>query len=384
MDIVTAFVKGFEDYDVVTLQNTIKFAKKKNQSVLPVMINTYGGSVYGLFQMIDSLEASGLKIITILNGFAMSAGAFLFAYGSERYMSKNSTIMIHEASFFAIGKQKEIDSVSSHVSELNDKAFALLDKGANQPEGYFKDLYYKSNNGADLYLNSEEALNHGLVSDIRIPDLQELISKEKNPNPLSEYQNFKLLMELSNQNILPIKEVKVLDIKALMSSLTSEQQAPITALQSELVNTKNDLLTANNTVSELNQKLSSKDNEINQLKVEHENKLAEIVAEQDRDFINNLIAKKQIAQADVENELKTLKSLSLIPEAKKAYKEKLIKASKVVEGEIPENGERDFDLSGVGDELKGIKAYASKNNIDITTVSGYQEARNGYIKSIKG
>ena len=40
MDIVTAFVKGFEDYDVVTLQNTIKFAKKKNQSVLYVFIYT--------------------------------------------------------------------------------------------------------------------------------------------------------------------------------------------------------------------------------------------------------------------------------------------------------------------------------------------------------
>ena len=86
MDIITGVVRGFEEWDVLALQNTINRAKSKNQSVLPIMINTHGGSVYGLFQMVDSLKASELKIVTILNGVAMSAGAFLFACGEERYM----------------------------------------------------------------------------------------------------------------------------------------------------------------------------------------------------------------------------------------------------------------------------------------------------------
>ncbi len=40
MDIVTAVVRGFEDHDVLSLQNTINRAKSKNQSVLPVMIDS--------------------------------------------------------------------------------------------------------------------------------------------------------------------------------------------------------------------------------------------------------------------------------------------------------------------------------------------------------
>lgn len=364
MDIVTAFIRSFEEWDVLALQNTINKAKQKKQSVLPIMINSYGGSVYGLFQMIDSLDASGLKIVTILNGFAMSAGAFLFARGDERYMSANSTIMIHEASFFAIGKQKEIESVTNHVKELNDKAFALMDLKANKPDNYFKDLYYKENKGADTYLNAQQSLEHGLVTEIRIPDLQELITKEKSSNILSEYQNFKLLMDLSNENIKPIKEVKTLDLKTIMSSLTAEQQAPILALQSELSTAKSELLTINASVSSLTQKISEKETEIVQIKTEHEKQLSEIEDKQDKDFINSLVAKKQLAQADVDSELKTLKSLSAIPEAKKSYKDKLIKASSVVGGEIPNNGENEFDLSGSNPEDK-LNIIAKKNNLDL-------------------
>ncbi len=119
--------------------------------------------------MIDSLNASGLKIVTILNGVAMSAGAFLFSIGEERYMSANSTMMIHETGFGAFGKHKEIQSVTNHVTEMNDKLFALLDKNAGKSDGYFKDLYYVQNKGADTYLKSEQALEHGLVTEIRIP-----------------------------------------------------------------------------------------------------------------------------------------------------------------------------------------------------------------------
>ena len=379
MDIVTAVVRGFEDWDVSALQNAITRAKSKNQSVLPVMVDSYGGSVYGLFKMIDSLNSSGLKIVTILNGVAMSAGAFLFSIGEERYMSANSTMMIHEAGFMAIGKHKEIQSVTNHVTEMNDKLFALLDKNSNQPDGYFKDLYYVKNQGADTYLKAEQALEHGLVTEIRIPEAKEIINKQKSINSISEYQNFMSLMAYSEpENHISIepKEVKTLDLNAVLGTLSDEQKKPITELTASLTQKQTELDTVTS-------KLTEKDNEINSLKTSYENKINSMIANQDKEFVESLLANHQLRRFEVEKEIKVLSSLSSVPEAKEAYKEKLAKLSKVVEGEIPDNGEREHNFDSSANVIDGIKAYAEKNKIDMTTSDGYQKATAGYKKGVK-
>lgn len=376
---VTATVNNFYDFDVDMLQASIDKALKENQKVLPIMINSYGGSVYNCFRMIDMLNASGLKIVTIVNGFAMSAGAVLFAMGDERYASENSTIMIHEASSMNWGKNSEMKAYGKHIEELNNKLFTILDSKTNQKTGFFQELINKNNN-ADLFLNSSEAKNYGLVTEIKIPSQEEIFNETFVAR--SPYENMRILAQYSyNDSFEPKKPEAVkkvtnsiknkgvkMDLKELLASLTDEQKAPIEALQNQITAKNEELLNVSNV-------LKLKETEIAEIKAAHEKKLAEIEASNDKSFLDGLKANFQLKQADYDEELKVLASFGSNTVAKEAYKKKMSQAPKVVAGAI-ENHKEEQDFTAKGNDYASkLEVVAKKHGYDLKTVNGMQDAQ---------
>ena len=73
-------------------------AKKSKQDIIPVVIDSYGGSVYALLSMIDAIDHCKIPIATIVEGKAMSCGAVLFTCGAEghRYVGPHATVLIHD------------------------------------------------------------------------------------------------------------------------------------------------------------------------------------------------------------------------------------------------------------------------------------------------
>ena len=376
---VTATVNNFYDFDVDMLQASIDKALKENQKVLPIMINSYGGSVYNCFRMIDMLNASGLKIVTIVNGFAMSAGAVLFAMGDERYASENSTIMIHEASSMNWGKNSEMKAYGKHIEELNNKLFTILDSKTNQKTGFFQELINKNNN-ADLFLNSSEAKNYGLVTEIKIPSQEEIFNETFVAR--SPYENMRILAQYSyNDSFEPKKPEAVkkvtnsiknkgvkMDLKELLASLTDEQKAPIEALQNQITAKNEELLNVSNV-------LKLKEVEVSDLKAVHEKKLAEIEASNDKSFLDGLKANFQLKQSDYDEELKVLASFGSNTLAKEAYKKKMSQAPKVVAGAIENHKEEQNFTNKGNDYASKLEVVAKKHGYDLKTVNGLQDAQ---------
>lgn len=376
---VTATVNNFYDFDVDMLQASIDKALKENQKVLPIMINSYGGSVYNCFRMIDMLNASGLKIVTIVNGFAMSAGAVLFAMGDERYASENSTIMIHEASSMNWGKNSEMKAYGKHIEELNNKLFTILDSKTNQKTGFFQELINKNNN-ADLFLNSSEAKNYGLVTEIKIPSQEEIFNETFVAR--SPYENMRILAQYSyNDSFEPKKPEAVkkvtnsiknkgvkMDLKELLASLTDEQKAPIEALQNQITAKNEELLNVSNV-------LKLKEVEVSDLKAVHEKKLAEIEASNDKSFLDGLKANFQLKQSDYDEELKVLASFGSNTLAKEAYKKKMSQAPKVVAGAIENHKEEQNFTNKGNDYASKLEVVAKKHGYDLKTVNGMQDAQ---------
>ena len=400
MEYISASVNDFDNWTVSRLKLAIVEAKKKNQKTLPVMINSPGGSVYHLLQMIDELDASGLNIVTIVNGIAMSAGAILFSVGKKRYLSKNSTVMIHDASYFAMGKHSDVTSLVTHVDDVEGRLYEMMNSQSGQPEGYYQNLVQK-NNGADLYLNSDQALEHGLATDIGIPSMYEVLNFRPENNTTqkvySEYEKVQLLMQyvpnadLNKENGLEgesspannltnFREDSPVDLKTILASLNDEQKKPIVALQSALDNAKTEL-------NNFSTRLTEKEQEITTITGSYEKKLTDLVAEQDNEFIDRLLANHQLTRVEAEKEKEALAELSDKPKAKASYKERLAKSAKLVEGEIPNNGEGQADLSSLTSEdatIKAVKDFCKKNNItfDENSSSSVRSAFKAYSKSL--
>lgn len=162
-----------------------KFAEDMNravcveQPVIPILIDSYGGQVYALMSMIDTIKQTKTPVATVVMGKAMSCGAVLTTCGAEgmRFCAPNATIMIHDVSSFEMGKNEEIKAGAKEVERLNDSIYKVMGNNCGHGDKYFWDIV-QAKGRADWYLDAAEAKQHNVVNHLRIPDFKvKLVAK---------------------------------------------------------------------------------------------------------------------------------------------------------------------------------------------------------------
>jgi ATP-dependent Clp protease protease subunit len=420
MNLVTLEISSFYDDSVRYLKASIDKAKSNNQKILPILVNSYGGSVMNLFRMIDLINSSDLEIITICHGVAMSAGAVLFAMGKKRYISENSNIMIHDVGFFAYGKHSEVKSSTDFAGSQQDKAYSILDSAAKKETGFFENLV-KENKGADLYLSADKSLEIGLATDKGIPSTDQLLGLNTEAKRNTPYQNFKILMEyssesrqsfdnennqnqneksksnLTNQSILsndlnnckseskpkdnkPKKEGQRVShtIESLLNELDEDKKKPVLNLQAQVSE-------LSKSFADLNKKNQDLSSQLTSIQEKYEQEMKKISEDQDKDFISSLIKDFKLSKKDEDKELKMLSQLSSIPEVKATYKEKLLSMSKIVPDPMPTNGERNYQFEDKPTTAQSrMEQIAKEKGLDMSKTRDVEKVMSIYAKEIGG
>lgn len=142
----------------------------QQQSIVPVVIDSFGGDVYSLLSMIAEIQASEHTIATIVKGKAMSAGSFLAACGTPgyRFCDPEATYMIHEVSSMTWGKVSDLKADTEETDRLNKRLFRILADRCGQEAEYFLDQVHTKRH-ADWFLSAPQAKRHGLVDHVRLP-----------------------------------------------------------------------------------------------------------------------------------------------------------------------------------------------------------------------
>jgi ATP-dependent Clp protease protease subunit len=151
----------------------IQRAEQNKQSVIPVVIDSYGGQVYALLSMVDAIKRCKKPVATIAMGKAMSCGSILLSCGAEgmRYISPNATVMIHDVSSITMGKVEELKADANEASRLNKLVFEMMARNCGQDASYFLNLVHERGH-ADWYLTAEDCIAHKLVNHIRVPEFK--------------------------------------------------------------------------------------------------------------------------------------------------------------------------------------------------------------------
>lgn len=145
-------------------------ARLSGQDIIPITIDSYGGDVYALMSCLDAVDACSLPVATIVEGKAMSAGAFLFAYGKQghRYVAPGATLMYHSAQYFAYGKHEEIKNSAKAIEFLQKRMFERVSKRIGKPLDWL-DQKLMEQRHLDWYLSPEEAVELGFANHIGVP-----------------------------------------------------------------------------------------------------------------------------------------------------------------------------------------------------------------------
>lgn len=142
------------------------------QEILPVCIDTPGGCLYSLMGIIDAMEECSVKLATVVESKAMSAGAVLVTCGDRkhRYMGKNATMMLHSASGGLQGTLEEVETNAREMKRLDNLANEIMDKNCGKKKGFFTEK--TKQNGPEWFISAKEAKKLGLIKHIGLPLLE--------------------------------------------------------------------------------------------------------------------------------------------------------------------------------------------------------------------
>lgn len=167
---VVVLVNEFNEKSAKTFREDFEKALNTGQKIVPVVVDSFGGQVYSLLSMIDTIKSSPVPVATITTGKAMSCGQMLLTFGTEglRFASPEATIMMHDVSSMAWGKIEEIKSDVKEAERLQVKLFTMVARNCGKADNYFLDLM-DAKKHAEVYMDAEECKKHNIINHIRLP-----------------------------------------------------------------------------------------------------------------------------------------------------------------------------------------------------------------------
>jgi len=201
-------INEFSEYAYSRFVQAFNQMLQEPQDIIPVAIDSPGGSIVSLMGIRDLIACSPKPVLTTVASCAASCGALLLALGTRgyRYASPNAMILIHEASTSTEGKTSEIMNEALYVEKLNDKLLDILAAHSNRSKDFYKKLINKNNN-SDLFITPEQALEWGIVDHIAIPKITMSVKLDYKVEPI--YPNKVVKMSKIKTKGKPTKAVKV-------------------------------------------------------------------------------------------------------------------------------------------------------------------------------
>ena len=140
-----------------------KDEKEKSYTRKPIhlYIQTFGGSLYDVWGLIDVILNSKTPIYTHCQGYAMSAGFLIFISGNKRYMTKHSTLMCHQLSCGDYGMAQELIESVDQIKILRDEMEDyIIERCPKITKSKLKEIDEKKLN---WFIKSDEAIKLGIA-----------------------------------------------------------------------------------------------------------------------------------------------------------------------------------------------------------------------------
>ena len=138
------------------------FGRYKREPI-KLLVNSFGGSVYSGFAVVDIIKNSRTPVHTICVGKAMSAGFLILIAGHERYSYPNSKLLYHQPSWGAKGTLQdmretiqEVDIMEKHFEEFTLECTKI-------PKARIDEVRVRK---IDWYMTPKEALKLGVIDKI--------------------------------------------------------------------------------------------------------------------------------------------------------------------------------------------------------------------------
>lgn len=143
---------------IESLSEQIKNMTDVNE--INVYINSYGGELSEGLAIYNALKQHKATVNTYVMGFACSSASLIFMSGDNRYISKSSMLMIHNAISSCYGNSDDMRAMADTLDKMNS---AIRNVYSNSVNISIDDLKTLLDN--ETFLTCEECMNYGFATD---------------------------------------------------------------------------------------------------------------------------------------------------------------------------------------------------------------------------
>lgn len=161
----TIYLEGTIELQTISFINQrvalINEITKDEATPITLEITSQGGDVFGLFGIVDTMQALKTPIRVVGRGAVFSAAAVILAAATgERAVYKNTFVMFHQPSLLGdfSGTTDEFQIAAENIKDIYARINAILGEVTKKPVKFWRDSCKK-----DFYITPEQCLEYGVI-----------------------------------------------------------------------------------------------------------------------------------------------------------------------------------------------------------------------------
>ena len=129
------------------------------EPIIKLHIYSNGGDAYMGLSTYDFIKNMQIPIYTYIDGMIASAATFIYLAGSNRFMTENSTILMHQLSTGFWGKYEDLKDEYKNTSELMRIIKKIYSENTNMKKKEIDDLLKR-----ELLLTYNDAKKYKIIT----------------------------------------------------------------------------------------------------------------------------------------------------------------------------------------------------------------------------
>lgn len=156
---------GDNEVDFYSIEPVLRAIDKMldlSNKPIEIHMSSYGGDPYQMLALYDKVQESPCKFTFYGRGMIMSSATWIMCGCDERYLSENTTVLIHDGTIEFIEERTTDNRISS---DENERLQRVLEK-IYADNSYMDSVFWKTVSRRDLFMTADEAIALGLADNI--------------------------------------------------------------------------------------------------------------------------------------------------------------------------------------------------------------------------
>jgi len=157
------YVEGSE-IEFCSIELTLRAIDKMldiNNKPIEIYMSSYGGDPYAMLALHDKIQESPCKFIFFGRGMIMSSATWVMCCCDERYLSTNTTVLVHDGFTDVVDRSTDARINSDENERLQQRLAKIYEDNS-----YLDRKFWSTVGRRDLYLTAEETIKLGLADKI--------------------------------------------------------------------------------------------------------------------------------------------------------------------------------------------------------------------------